>query len=281
MEIMTWVPSYSQSTWKAALNASTGGPYNPRDTLTRLAGQFFQVQSNGSLAAGVSDADIQWTADFARSNGIKFLACTHNYVNDWNWGVAASAFGPNRTALVDNLVALVNRWSADGVDIDFEGNLASDPNRAEFATFIRELGSRLHAMGKELTVDIFPNQWNQPSMNWIVDWVGYVDGINSMGYDALFGGGSDWQAYRWQQDQGLAAGYRCNQFDMGMPGWTGSWGSGGLGTSPLAHVNELLSGSYNRLPTSVAIWDAQFNGAGWLSADVWSGLHALRAKTCP
>jgi hypothetical protein len=281
MEIMTWVPSYSQSTWKAALNANTGGPYSPRNTLTRLAGQFFQVQSSGALVAGVSDADIQWTVDFARANGIKFLVCTHNYVNDWNWGVAASAFGPNRTTLVNNLVALVTRWNADGVDIDFEGNLAGDPNRTEYGAFIRELGTRLHAIGKELTVDVFPNEWNQPSMNWIGDWTGYVDGVNSMGYDALFGGGSGWQGYRWQQDQGLAAGYRCNQFDMGMPAWLGSWGSGGMGTSALAHVNELLSGSYNRQPTSVAIWDAQLNGSGWLSADLWSGLHALRMKACP
>lgn len=283
MDVMTWVPSYGQSAWKAALSANTGGAYNPRNTLTRIGGQFFQVQSNGTLVTGVSDADVQWTVDFAHANGIKFLVCAHNYVNDWDWGVAASAFGANRAALVSNLLALVTRWGADGVDIDFEGNLAGDPNRAEFATFIRDLGTQLHARGKELTVDIFPNVWNQPNTNWLADWVGYSDAVNSMGYDALSGGGGGaaWQTYRWQQDTVLAAGYQCNQLDMGMPGWVGSWGAGGMGTSVLAHVNELLSGSYNRYPTSVAIWDAQFNGAGWLSADVWSGLHTLRTRTCP
>jgi hypothetical protein len=73
-------------------------------------------------------------------------------------------------------------------------------------------------------------------VNWIGDWVGYVDGINSMGYDGLSGGGCGevWQPYRWQQDMVLAAGYRCDQFDMGLPGWTGNWGCGGLGTSTLA-----------------------------------------------
>ena len=34
----------------------------------------------------------------------------------------------------------------------------------------------------------------------------------------------------------------------------------------IAHINELNSGNYNRLPTSIGIWDAQFNGAGWLNA---------------
>jgi hypothetical protein len=116
-------------------------------------------------------------------------------------------------------------------------------------------------------------------VNWIGDWVGSVDGVNSMGYNDLYGGGPDWQAYRWQQDTALAAGYKTYQFQMGMPGWLGDWGSGGLGTGALAHVNELNSGNYNRLPTSIAIWDGQFNGAGWLSADVWNGLHTMRTKT--
>ena len=283
MEVMTWVPSYSQATWKAALQANTGGANNPRNTLTRIGGQFWQVQSNGTTVLGVPASDVTWTVNFAHANGIKFLICVHNYVNGWNWGVAASAFGPNRTALVNHLAGLVTQWGADGVDVDFEGNLAGDPNRAEFAAFIRELGTRLHSMGKELTVDIFPYIWNQPAITWIGDWVGYADGINSMGYDGLSGGGCGevWQPYRYQQDTVLAAGYRCDQFDMGMPGWTGTWGCGGLGTNTLAHVNELRSGSYNRFPTSVAIWDAQFNGAGWLSPQVWDGLKAIRMSTCP
>jgi len=279
MEIMTWVPSYNQATWKAALQANTGGANTPRNTLTRIGGQFWQVQSNGTLVQGVPDADVQWVASYSQANGIKFLVCTHNYINGWNWDVASSAFVNNRTALINNLVSTVNRWGAAGVDIDFEGNLAGEPNRAAFATFIRELGTRLHGMGKELTVDIFPSQWNQPAMTWIGDWVGSVDGVQSMGYDALFGGGADWQAYRWQQDTVMAAGYSSRILGMGMPGWTGTWGSGGLGTSVQAHMNELLSGNYNRYPTSIAIWDAQFNGAGWLSPGVWDGLKTMRNRT--
>jgi Glycosyl hydrolases family 18 len=279
MEIMTWVPSYNQSIWMAALNANTGGTYNPRNTLTRIAGQMFQVQSNGTIVQGVPDSDVQWLVNYASANNIKFLICTHNYLADWDWGAAASAFGPNKTALVNNLANLVTKWGAAGVDVDFEGNLAGDPNRAEYAAFIQALGTKLHGMNKELTVDIFAYIWNQPNMNWTPDWVGYVDGVNSMGYNDLYGGGPDWQAYRWQQDTVLAAGYKTYQFQMGMPGWLGDWGSGGLGTSALAHVNELNSGSYNRLPTSIAIWDGQFNGAGWQSAAVWDGLHQMRMKT--
>jgi hypothetical protein len=279
MEIMTWVPSYNQSVWMAALQANTGGPYNPRNTITRLAGQMFQVQANGTIVQGVPDSDVQWVVNYSNANGIKFLVCVHDYTSNWDWATAASAFGPNQATLVNSIANMVTRWGAAGADIDFEGNLAGDPNRAEYGAFIRALGTRLHGMGKELTVDIFPYIWNQPNMNWLPDWVGSVDGVTSMGYDALYGGGTSWQAYRWQQDTVLAAGYHTYQFQMGMPAWVGDWGSGGLGTSALAHTNELSSGNYNRLPTSVGIWDAQFNGPGWLSPDVWAGLHALRTKT--
>ena len=49
-----------------------------------------------------------------------------------------------------------------------------------------------------------------------------------MGYAELYGGGTSWQAYRWQQDTVLAAGYSPRVLGMGMPGWAGNWGSGGL-----------------------------------------------------
>jgi len=274
--VMTWVPSYSQTQWKAALETDTGGAHSPRNTITHLATQFFQVQSDGTVKQGVSDADLTWVSQYTKKNGIKFLVCIHNYIADWDWAVASSAFANNKTKLVDSIMALVDKWGADGVDIDFEGNESGDPFRTEFAAFAKDLGGQLHAKGKELTVDVFPYIWNQPNSNWWKDWVGFVDGVNSMGYDALYGGGQSWAAYRWQQDTALAAGYRSDQFDMGMPGWTGTWGSGGMGTTVIAHLNELLSGNYNRQPTSVCIWDAQFDGAGWLSQETWDALYKIR-----
>lgn len=283
MEVMTWIPPYNQSTWKEALEVNTGGPYSPKNTLSRVAAQFFQVHSDGTVSEGASDTDLQWVTNYCKTNHIKFLLCIHNYdnggTNNWNWNMAASAFGNNRARLIDSIVALVNKWSGDGVDIDFEGNEGGDPYRAEYGAFVKELGTGLHAAGKELTVDVFPNVWNQPNTNWWSDWKGYVDGVNSMGYDALSGGGGSdpWQTYQWQQDTALSAGYKNYQFEIGMPGWLGTWGSGGLGTAPIDHVSEILSGNFNRQPSSVCIWDAQFDGSGWRKAEVWEALHKLRA----
>jgi len=288
IQVRTWVPPYSQDVWKAALNANTGGTYKPSNTLTSIGAQFFQINDSGGVAlAGPPLSDVQWVADYCATNNMKFLLCVTNYngaIEDWDWPRAISAFETNKTTLINNLVAAVGTYGADGINIDFEGIVdESVAHRPAFATFIQELGTALHAIDKELTVAVFPSQWNAPAITWANDWDGYVDGIESMGYDGLYGGAGDttWNSYKWQQVTAQAEGYTYGEFAMGMPGWMGTWGEGGLGTSVLDHLDELQCGRYNTQPTSICIWDAQFNGSGWLNAEVWQALHTIRTSPAP
>jgi hypothetical protein len=277
-DVMTWVAPYNQNQWKAALERNTGGAHSPNNTLTRIAAQFWQVQSNGNVSLGASLEDTRWVADYARRNGIKFLTCIHNYSNGWNWGMAVSAFANNRSRLVASIVKAVDDWGADGTDIDFEGNEEGEGDKAEFTAFIKELGAALHAKGKLLTVDTFADQWNKPHPSWWPDWRGNVDGIQSMQYDGGFGGAHEtWASYKGQQDNVLAAGYMSGTLAIGMPSWKSDWGYGGLGTSIMDHMNELLSGDFNEQPTSVAIWYAAFEADGWLDREVWDALHQIRS----
>jgi hypothetical protein len=99
-----------------------------------------------------------------------------------------------------------------------------------------------------------------------------------MQYDGGFGGAQeDWASYRGQQDNVLAAGYESSMLAIGMPSWKSNWGSGGLGTSIMDHMNELMSGDFNKQPTSVAIWYAAFEADGWLSPEVWDALATIRS----
>ncbi len=50
----------------------------------------------------------------------------------------------------------------DGVDIDLEGKGDQEDSKAAFIKFIKELATRLHEEGKELTVDTFAYKWNAP-----------------------------------------------------------------------------------------------------------------------
>jgi spore germination protein len=55
---------------------------------------------------------------------------------------------------VGNIVALADREDYAGVDIDYEGLLSSD--KQVFSQFIGELSTAMHAHGKIVTVDVFP-----------------------------------------------------------------------------------------------------------------------------
>ncbi|MBN1411977.1 MAG: carbohydrate-binding protein, partial [Spirochaetales bacterium] len=273
--VLTWIAAYNVNQCLTNLNASYGGAWNPRNVISAIGAQFYLVNSNGTISQNVSETDMQRVKSFCNSNGIKFLLTIFNYDGSWNWGRAASAFGPNRTAHVNNLIAELQRVGADGIDIDYEGNLAGDPNRAEFGTFMRELGGRLHSMGKMCTVDVFSSIWNQPNVNWFGDWTGYVDMMNSMGYGALYGGGSGWNSFNYQLNAALSAGYQSWQMDVGFCGTCDSWGSGGLGTSIVAHVNEVMTPPYSNRPMSICFWDANWSN-GWRDPAVWEALHRLR-----
>ncbi|MCX7922691.1 MAG: glycosyl hydrolase family 18 protein [Clostridia bacterium] len=274
-EILTWVAAYNVDECMTNLQANYGGKYNPSNTLTTVAGQFFRVEYDGTVSQIVSDSDLQRVKNYCNSNGIKFFLCIFNHDGSWNWGRAASAFATNKTAHINNIVNLIQKVGADGIDIDYEGNLSGEPNRAEFATFINELGGRLHSIGKKLSVDTFAYIWNQPSQNWWGDWKGSVDFINNMGYGDLYGGGTSYHAYSQQLGAIEKAGFQNNQLTLGFPGWMDTWGSGGLGTDIVSHINEVLSAQYTSKPMSICIWDAAYTN-GWKKAPVWEALYRVR-----
>ena len=57
-----------------------------------------------------------------------------------------------REATLTNLVGLVQQYGYDGINLDFEAGFESD--RDVLTSFVAELGRRLHALGKRLTVEV-------------------------------------------------------------------------------------------------------------------------------
>jgi hypothetical protein len=282
LDIIAWVPSWGSERWQPALTTETG-PYTPANTLTGVAAQFFVCKEDGSVSFDptATETNLKWVKNYCKSNEIKFILCVHN--NDgnsqhggWNWQLAHEAFGRNKDTHIDALVALVETWEADGLDIDYEGFEDEESYRAEYADFIKTLGRKLHAKGKTLSVDVLPYIWNQPNIEWIGDWIGHVDLINPMTYES--GGESEyeWNTYKWQQDTALAAGYSHRQYMVGMASHLEEWGQGGLGTSVLAHIEENLSGDYNAHPAPISIWSGMFESRAWRTPQVWEALHRLR-----
>ena len=112
-------------------------------------------------------------------------------------GVLATALSDpvHRTANVTDLVTLVTSNSYDGLDLDYEQFGFQDPKstwattRANFVTFVGQLSTALHALGKVLTIDlpyIYDDGQTDSSGYWVYDYralAPLVDRIHVMAYD--------------------------------------------------------------------------------------------------
>jgi GH18 family chitinase len=100
--------------------------------------------SDGQLRALVARSHQAGTKVIASLGGAVIAPCG----GDW-----AELLHPRtRPALVANLIAMVDRYDLDGLDVDLEGELMMriDKN-GNYTPFIRELASALHARSKLLT----------------------------------------------------------------------------------------------------------------------------------
>jgi len=290
---MSWVPPYGIDTSKIVLQGEFGD-FSPSNGLTRLGLQFWIPTATGGVLktaeyGNIPDSEITWFKNWGSLNGTEVLLCVYNNVSgSWDWDLAVSAFDDSRSAFVSNLVATMNTYNLDGIDIDLEGNVtptASD--RFAFKLFLEELSAALKPLRKVLTVDSFPSPiYNAPNMSWWIDWTSLVDNVHSMGYTDLCEGstvtlgGVDGYLFRysWQQHYGVEeAGLAPEVVSMGLPSWTANWGSGGRGSNVLTHIHECIYDC--AVPASVSIWDIQLWGTSgatnWRSAEVWEVLTEL------
>ncbi len=294
-QVMGWVPAYGIEATLKALEA------NPAigQSLTRVGLQFWNPGADGTSvvlapvdATGkpVTAANVRTLQRWARAHGVQPLLTVYNnsqVINRWDWPLARRAFADHPEEFTAALVAAVDAWQLDGVDLDLEGEGDFSADRAAYASFVRQLSAALKARGKILTVDSFHSPCdNAPNMRWWADWAGDVATIHSMGYEDLYEGskvafkpegrpvcegGAALFRYSWQLDWGIKAGYRRDQIVMGMPTWVDSWGSGGVGPSVVDHLRELRA-----LGAGAALWDLQLGAAGWNKPATWEAVQALR-----
>lgn len=280
LDVTAFIPAGNVDQWKTALQSDWGGVANaPRNTITRICADYLGVELDGSIT--VLTPQIPWLQEYCGTHGKKFMLMVNNWdnaKNDFGWDLARAGFKTHREKFVNELLVLVVKYKADGIDIDFEDGVTRwEEDRKDFAEFIKLLGERLHAQGKELTVDVFRGKFCSPAFYWSDDWVGYADRIHVMGYDRTFEGSPDDEGkYSWHQKYGVSKGYKPSQIVLGLRSLDASWGSGGRGVTPLAHIKECLLDCPTAAP--ICIWDATFPNASWQADSVWILLHSLSSK---
>jgi len=294
-QVMGWVPAYGiDASMKAMLATPAIG-----QAMTRIGLQFWNPSADGrgvvlapvdATGKPVTSASIRQLVRWARGHGVQPLLTVYNnsqVINRWDWPWARRAFVEHPDEFAAALVAAVDKWELDGVDLDLEGEGDQSADRASYASFVHQLAAALRAKGKLLTVDSFHSPCdNAPNMRWWSDWVGDVATIHSMGYDDLYEGskatftpegraicenGATLFRYSWQLDYGVKSGYRRDQIVMGMPTWVDSWGSGGIGPGVVDHLRELRA-----LGAGVGLWDMQLSAPGWWKPATWDAVQALR-----
>ena len=142
---------------------------------------------SGDSAVMVSDAQLRSLVESAHRSGAKVLASLGGAVippcgGDWSQLLQM----PMRQTVVSNLVAMVDRYGLDGLDIDLEGELMMGIDKAgNYTPFVRELAQALHAKSKLLTAATgsYPGGMVPDAT------LSYFDLIGVMSYDAV---GRNW-----------------------------------------------------------------------------------------
>ncbi|MFZ6750960.1 glycosyl hydrolase family 18 protein [Undibacterium sp. Ren11W] len=294
-QVMGWVPAYGMG---AAMEALTSQAEIDKG-LTRIGLQFWNPSPDGRSVVfapinkqgqPVKAADVLRFRDWARDRNIKVFLTVYNNSqvnNRWDWSLARRAFGKQRAAFIAALLAEMDKYQLDGIDLDLEGEGALDVDRVAYARFVKELAAPLKAQRKLLTIDSFHSPCaNAPNMSWWGDWLGQVDAIHSMGYEDLYEasvatftpkgkavceGGAALFKYSWQLAYAINAGYQREQILMGMPTWLGTWGKGDLGIDVISHVQQARA-----LGMGIALWDLQLSAPAWRSIATWKAIHAGR-----
>ena len=268
--VMSWVPPYATEACRKNLDLSFDG-VGVRDGLTHLGLQFWVPTEDGGLKfvdrfKTIDDATVSSFQKWGEENGVKAMLCVYNVsAKGWDWELARSAFGKHRERLVEALVSETLRLKLDGVDIDFEGKGSLDGDREAFVKFIKELSKRLHAEGKELTIDTFAYKWHAPNQGWWLELLPHIDGLHVMGYSETGVGAADWRSYAFIK---AAAGDYSAKVLLGVSSDAAKW----QGKPAFEHLAWIKSDA----SLGLAIWDLQFKEPVWRSKGMWQVIAKIK-----
>ncbi|MDT7787662.1 MAG: chitinase [Pseudonocardiales bacterium] len=159
--------------------------------LTHINYAFVLPNGNGTLQGIPDTGKLQQIVSLGHQNGVKVSLAVGGW-NDGNDSAFEQLAGNSgaRTTFVNSLVNVVNQYSLDGIDIDWE---YPDPGTSgnNYTALMQQLSTALHQRGKLLTAAVVSEGGTangvQPAVFNAVDW------LNIMAYD----GGSPHANYDW------------------------------------------------------------------------------------
>jgi chitinase len=158
--------------------------------LTHINYAFIRPTTTGGLTAVDQPSKLQDLVSRAHAAGVKVGIAVGGWSNLNNQDFESmSGNSTYRNNFVNNIVNLINQYSLDGVDIDWEYPSGGN-NPANFNTLMGQLSTAMHTRGKFLTAAVAANGSNADGVQSGV--FSSVDFLNLMAYD---GGGSNHSTY--------------------------------------------------------------------------------------
>ncbi len=131
-----------------------------REDVNEVSPWIYGISPSGAIVmqstqgqAATTTADL----DKLRGAGMRIVPTIANITNgEWSYQpIDGILHNPSLTRQhVNAIVALVDQEDYAGIDIDYEGLQATD--RQAFSQFVAELAAAMHAHGKIVSVDVFP-----------------------------------------------------------------------------------------------------------------------------
>lgn len=169
-----------------------------------------------------------------------------------------------RLALVNLLVGIVQRNGYDGLTIDFENNgtggMSLANASAQYTTFIQELGTALHHIGKRLMIATYASSYPSTIYNYTA-LAPYVDWINIMDYPEHNSStpAGPTQGFPWVQSivqNALATGLNPSKIILGTAPYGHFWTYTNSGvTGHTYQSNRQIQQYLASTPSITPIWD--------------------------
>ena len=304
--VMTWVSPYYISDAKTVLENSYGG-IPVKSALSRVGLQFWIIRSNGTVSLSivnsqVTDAEVHWFSNWGKQNNIKILLTVvndgsiENGYQGFDWTLVRKAcYGTRGDTLISNLLAEVDKYGLDGIDLDLEGEDAqggpfTQDDNVKYSAFVNNICDSLHKRGKLCTIDSYSgNEWGAPRPDWWSSWKGKIDAIHTMGYTSTYWSCPTDKSYQGQQDLAIKAGIEPQKLLPGMPMWVNKWAGSdnNTGTSNTENLNFILNCLDHQ--TGITLWDIHapadiIEGTSehpWTADTVWSLIKAIHDGQVP
>jgi spore germination protein YaaH len=237
-----WIPVWSST---AATEGLRGVNSSAEAVFAEVSPFAFDAKSATSLVLSGTEPTMTATVNALRA---KKLPVVPSITDGTARSVMATILADpaTRTQHVDAIVNLVTTRNFDGIDLDYEGFAFVDgrsswaTTRPNWAAFVQELGAKLRAQGKVLSVTV-PPIWNGGNSGyWVYAWpetLPHIDRLRLMVYDWSVASAGPIAPISWVNDviayvKSVVPAAQLRKVQLGVPTYGRNWAKVQSGTCP-------------------------------------------------